>query len=316
MTTSNCPIDVTLIGESLVDVSCKVSDDFLKFFNLVKTDRNDLDAKAFVRLKQALPNLVYKSGGSVANTAYQLAKMGIKTHFLTKVGTDPAGDVFYKDISSVGVSCNPVDDAYQTFELVVLITPDGERTFVASGFPPPISFTKSELHCLEYSRYIVIEGFMLLSHKETVMQTAKMAQKHKKKVIVTLSAPFVADKIKTTFAHLLRLGVDLVIGNRDEVRELKKSFSTDHLDFFNPQTRWLVTHGADDVYYKTATWYIKMQFDVLPNPVDKTGAGDAFAAGFLCHYIANNGSKAAVLDGMELGHKLAGEVIMIEGSRI
>lgn len=310
------PFDVTVVGESLVDVYADVSDKFLQKHGLNKTEREDISAKSLKKIKEELTISQSKSGGSIANTAFNLSKIGGKVQFLTKIGEDSAGKVFANEMQAQGVRCPALCPHYNTFELLVLNTPDKERTMVANGFPEAINFNAEDLDCIELSRFVLIEGFMLLSNFKTVKQIVQKAQKHNCQVVLTLSAPFVVDTVADKFSQLIKMGVDLVIGNRDEARILKNKLGAQELPDIHHQTCWLITHGADNVFYETPKWYFKMQFDQIEKIVDKNGAGDAFASGFLYHYFLKNGSNESVIAGMELGHEMASKVIMTKGSRL
>lgn len=310
------PFDVTVVGESLVDVYADVSDDFLAKYSLEKTAREVVSDDVLSQIKSEVRTTDIKSGGSIANTAFNLSKIGTKVQFLTKIGRDKAGKIFAQEMLDQGVRCPTLCSKYKTFELMVLNTPDKERTMVGNGSPQPLNFSDDELESLKLSRFVLIEGFMLLANFNTVLKVIKKAKEYGCKIILTLSAPFVVDQEADKFHAVIQLGVDLVIGNRDEARALKTGVGVKELPEIHEKACWVVTHGADNVFYETAKWHFKMQFDQIPKPIDKNGAGDAFAAGFLFHYFLKNGSKDSVLNGMELGHELAGQVIMTKGPRL
>ena len=99
------PFDVTVVGESLVDVYADVSDDFLTKYSLEKTARETVTEDVLKQIKAEVKSTVIKSGGSIANTAFNLSKIGTKVQFLTKIGRDRAGKVFAQEMLDQGVCC-------------------------------------------------------------------------------------------------------------------------------------------------------------------------------------------------------------------
>ena len=125
--------DINVIGNAPVDMLTHVPESLISEHNLNKGDFNQVDSATFDAITQQCTVEEMQSGGSCANSAWALAKMGKNVHFTGHIGNDAAGQHFYTDMEAVGITMPAPQQGSRTMEIYVLITPDGERTFVSQG---------------------------------------------------------------------------------------------------------------------------------------------------------------------------------------
>lgn len=310
--------DITVIGNAPVDILTHVNDEFLVMHNLKKGDFNPVDAATFNLIADECDFEGMESGGSTANTAWTMARLGKHVHFIGRVGDDPSGRHFYKDMEQAKITMPEPDSKARTMEIFVLITPDGERTFVSQGVSSPIKPEMIEERIFVKSNYILLEGFTLLDHFSAVNKAIKMALKNNCKIAYSISAPFIIQTCFDKIIHDVLPFCDVLLLNDselstfaeliDNINNLKLKEQT--LEAFNNIEK-IVTHSEKGATYICGTEETYVDTVTIENPMDATGAGDAFAAGFLLGYLESDIEK-----GMELGHKLASQVIQQLGGRI
>lgn len=314
---------IAVLGNAIVDGFAHVTDAVLSNHKLEKRGFNKLEPKAFFALCADVEVETYASGGSAANVAYTLGKLGVETRFLGRFGSDAAGGIFFDDMVSAGVSTCPPDDSAKTMEVFVLVTPDGARTLATLGTTARMSDVWVSENAVKNADWLLIEGYLLSDQAPAVEFALKLARENGTKIIFTLASEKVLRAAEDALLRTLvitnereekQAGVDFVLGDTAETAGLMSILND------NPSIQKIVqtiprvtTHSGDGATFyseENAPTFVPTQ--KIENPIDVTGAGDAFAAGFINSYMA--GKPAA--EALSAGHALAKDVIMHLGGRI
>lgn len=302
-----------VIGNPVVDGVSHVTEGVLSGLGLHKGDANTLDHAAMFRVGAEVEVELFQSGGSAANMAYTLCKLGHKVCFLGPLGTDPAGRHFFKEMVGAGLALNTPQAGYRTTELFVLVTPDGART-MAQPKPPTPSPDEGWLDetLLGGADWLVVEGYAARDWPAAAAAAAKLARQGGTKVALQLPAPQVAGDAAPSLLALADAGLDLILGNAQEYAALAAKASPAQKSKLE-KTPHVVTQGGGKAEFVGADGgHVVEATRAIAKPVDSTGAGDAFAAGFLAVYAG--GEEPAVA--LRRGHHLGGAVIQSLGPRL
>jgi len=317
--------DITIIGNAPIDILFQVDDALLQTYKLKKGDWQRLDVDVFDALMAELNSRGIQGelipGGSGANTAWHLGRMGHSVFFAGIVGDDRAGNLFHDSMTDAGVDMTPPTPGLRSFVLGCLITPDGERTFVSDGRCPPFGPEHLPVEVIATSRYLMLEGYLLGESYPTLAHAADLAAAHGAGIILTLAAPSFVTRHFDQLATLLRhKQTCLFFANDKELAALRNQIGNITDPDLAGKTlnalcdiEHVITHGA-----KGAELFTNGVSGGLVKPapvaqvVDATGAGDAFAAGFLHVWLTKPFVESAAL---KAGHTLAGKVIAHIGGR-
>ena len=312
-------IAVTGIGNAIVDVIAQCDDAFLNDNGVEKGIMQLIDAPRARALYQVMPPATEKSGGSVANSIAGIASLGVKTGFIGKVKEDQLGDIFAHDIKAQGTVFDTprMENSHEdeTARSMILVTPDGERSMnTYLGVANLLDEDDCDPVLLRDTDIVYLEGYLFdrpAAQRAFVkaMETTKSAGG---KAALSLSDPFCVERHRDAFADLVRNHVDLLFCNNHELMSL---YQVDDLDQAMAKAQSEVelvacTTGPDGVSVSTKDEVISLPAEDV-EVVDKTGAGDMFAAGFLAGLSLNKSLK-------ECGHMggiAAGEVISHIGAR-
>lgn len=314
---------IAVLGNAIVDGFANVTDAVLSAHKLEKRGFNKLDPKAFFALCADVEVETYASGGSAANVAYTLGKLGAETRFLGRFGSDSAGQIFFDDMVAAGVGTCPPDASAKTMEVFVLVTPDGARTLATLGTTARMSDVWVSENAVKNADWLLVEGYLLADQAPAVDFALKLARENGTKIMFTLAGENILRTAEEALLQTLiatnedgqkEAGVHLILGDTAETAGLMAILNQ------NPSSQKIVqtipritTHSGDGATFynqeNTPTFAPTQKID---NPVDVTGAGDAFAAGFLHAYMAGQTPAQA----LNAGHGLAQQVIMHLGGRI
>lgn len=311
--------DMVVMGNSVVDAIVPVADDILPQFKLTKGDFHFVDFDTFIALSEVCDIEKFVAGGSAANTAYTLAKLGKKVAFVSRFGGDGAGRHFLEEMTQAGVAMPTPDTTARTMEIFVLVTPDGQRTFVCPGVTAPLSVNDVDAHAIRQSKWLLVEGYLLLDQKPAVDHAIQVARQHNINIAITLAAGFVLDNAFKQIAAELDKGLNLLLCNKEEMAHLLAHAEKEDTDTANrlkksiAATPRMVTDGANGAtFYNGTNPPITTAAVPVNKVIDTTGAGDIFAAGFLKHYL----ETGDVAQGAALGHRLAHQVVQQTGARL
>lgn len=310
--------DVLGIGNAMVDVIIHTDDAFLNENNLLKGAMSLVDAKTSGILYSKSGPAIECSGGSAGNTVSCLASLGSKTAYIGKVFNDQLGQVFTHDIRSLGVHFEtpPAVFGPPTATCLVLVTDDAQRTMqtflgACVGLGPDDINEKD----ISDSAVTYLEGYLWDPEdaKVAFLKAAATAHEAGQEVSLSLSDPFCVDRHREEFQDLVTNHVDILFANEDEITSLYQTSSFDDalqavrnkckIACLTRSEKGSVIVTDDDVY--------EIDAELVDTVVDTTGAGDAYAAGFLHGYTSGTDLSVAA----QMGSICASEVISHVGAR-
>jgi sugar/nucleoside kinase (ribokinase family) len=312
-------LDILALGNAIVDVIARAEDDFLVAQGVAKGSMTLIDEAQAEKLYTAMGPATIVSGGSAANTVVGAASFGAKCAFVGRVKADAVGEVFAHDIVKSGVAFGTAaaSDGPATARSFILVTPDGERTMnTYLGACQNLSEADIDPATVARAKVTYLEGYLWdpPGAKAAFRKAADLAHKAGREVALTLSDTFCVDRYRAEFRELIRSGaVDLVFANEHELKSLYETADFDTaLEALRLEAkRAAVTRsekGAVIIEGKTTITVPAVPIEQL---VDATGAGDAYAAGFLHGYTAGMGFEKAG----QLGALAASHVIQKIGAR-
>jgi len=325
------------MGNALVDIMIPIENDtILDMLALPKGSMQLVDIVRSNAVLSALKNhgKSHSAGGSAANTIHGLAMLGVGTGYIGVVGEDELGGYFVRDLINAGVDPHMIHSRLETGRAVALVTPDSERTFAtflgaaielsAEHLAPPLtppqkrSGTKSEILnpksensiFKDYS-YFHIEGYLVQNH-ELIRRAVELAQEHGLIVSLDMASYNVVEANKDFLQSIIAEYVDIVFANEDEARALTGLEPEEALHELSKLSEIAVvkTGSSGSLVKSGHDQYTIGVIDVTP--IDTTGAGDLYAAGFLYGHSAGMSIQKCG----ELGTLLAGNVIEFMGAKI
>tara|TARA_A100001015_G_scaffold245629_1_gene281648 strand:- start:373 stop:1308 length:936 start_codon:yes stop_codon:yes gene_type:complete len=303
------------IGNAIVDVLCKVDDEFLIKNNLVKSTMKLLDEKEFQSLIQKLKIEETISGGSVANSIVGLSQLGNEVGFIGKVNKDDLGDKYDYGLrrEKVNYLYTKKQENIPTGTCLILITPDSERTMCTFlGIAGKINEKDVDEGLVKKSEITFLEGY--LWDEGDPKKAFDKAINNSNKVAMSLSDLFCVERHKNEFLELVKNKLDIVFANEQEILSLIDGSSIEDAINFSKEIdkNIIITRGAEGAIAIKNKEIFECNAKNNLNIVDLTGAGDLFAAGYL-HGIINNLSIEKALD---YGTNLSSKVIQQIGARI
>jgi len=303
------------IGNAIVDVLCKVSDEFLIKNSLTKSTMKLVDEVEFKKLLSTLKIEETISGGSVANSVVGLSQLGNDVGFLGKISDDEFGKK-YED----GLKKEKVKYLYQkkkeqipTGSCLILITPDSERTMCAFlGTAGKINDQDVKEEDIKNAELVFLEGY--LWDEGNPKKAFDKAISYSKKVAMSLSDLFCVERHKSHFFDLVKNQIDIIFANEQEILSLINAKSFDQAISFSKDIKKnvIITRGEKGAVSINVDEIIECDAKSNLEIKDLTGAGDLFAAGYL-HGIIN---KLPTIKCLEKGTELSSKIIQKIGARI
>ena len=303
------------IGNAIVDVLCKVDDEFLVQNSLTKSTMKLIDEAEFKNLLSGLSIEDTISGGSVANSIVGLSKLGNDVGFIGKVNDDELGQKYEDGLikEKVNFLYSKKNEPIPTGTCLILITPDSERTMCAFlGTAGKVNDQDINSDVIQKAEIIFLEGY--LWDEGEPKKAFDKAINNANKAAMSLSDLFCVERHKTHFLELVKNKLDIVFANEQEILSLieSKSFK-DAINFGKDLNKNIVItrgeKGAIAINNGEVTESVaKKNLDII----DLTGAGDLFAAGYL-HGIINNMS---IKESLDKGTELSAKIIQKIGARI
>ena len=308
----NVTMKILGIGNAIVDVICKVDENFIKKNKLNKgTMKLIFDIKEFQTMLSNLNIEKTISGGSVANSIVGLSQLGNRVGFIGKVSDDKLGNKYEE-----GLKSEKVDYFYMkkkeelpTGTCLILVTPDSERTMCTFlGTAGKINENDVSSDAIKQSETILLEGY--LWDEGEPKKAFEKAIQSANKVAMSLSDQFCVDRHKPHFLELVKNKLDITFANEQEIMSLIDAKSFDEVISFSKSLGKIIvlTRGekgavainGDDV----AECGIKEGLKII----DLTGAGDLFAAGFLHGHVNNMTLKESLDKGTEMSSKVIQQI--------
>lgn len=310
--------DVLCIGNAIVDVIARVSDDFVARHGLVKGSMTLIDESRAEQLYADMGQAIEVSGGSAANTAAGLASLGSRAAYFGKVKDDQLGAIFRHDMRAQGVSfhTHPAQEGPATARSFILVTPDGERT-MNTYLGACVNFTTADVDrsAVEAAHVTYMEGYLWdrPEAKDAFKLASRMARAAGRKTALTLSDSFCVERHRDSFLDLIRTGIDIVFANEAEIKSLSQAAVFDDAVKMIAQLCPIsvITRSEKGCVIVSAQGVHESPAHPVSRVVDVTGAGDLFAAGFLHGFT----SGRPLHDCARLGSLAAAEVISHVGAR-
>ena len=300
------------IGNAIVDVICKVDEQFIINNNLTKSNMKLLfDENEFKKLLSNLKIEKTVSGGSVANSIVGLSQLGNEVGFIGKVTDDDLGKKYEEGLRNEKVNYiySKKNEILPTGTCLILITPDSERTMCTFlGTAGKISENDIEIDPIKKSDMIFLEGY--LWDEGEPKKAFDKAIKYANKVAMSLSDKFCVDRHKSNFLNLVKEKLDLTFANEDEIKSLinAKNFN-DVIEFGKELGKLLViTRGEKGAISILGDQIHEINAKENLNIVDLTGAGDLFASGYLHGYLNNFSQKNCLEKGTEMSSKIIQQI--------
>ena len=304
------------IGNVIVDVICKVEDDFINKNNLTKgTMKLIFDDKEFQELLSNLKIEKTISGGSVANSIVGLSQLGNDVGFIGKVSDDNLGEKYEEGLKSERVEYfyKKKKEELPTGTCLILVTPDSERTMCTFlGTAGKISENDIDTKTIKNSEIIFLEGY--LWDEGEPKKAFEKAINNSKKVAMSLSDQFCVDRHKNHFLDLVKHKLNITFANEQEMISLINAKSFDEVITFakNLNNLIVITRGEKGAISILGNEINENEAEKNLDIKDLTGAGDLFAAGFLHGYLNNLNP----MDCLNKGREMSSRVIQQIGARL
>ena len=295
--TAAARVDVVAIGHAIVDVLMPSDDEFLARHRLVKGSMELVEADRAVRLYDDMilhagalrGHLTEMSGGSAANTAVVVAELGGAAAFFGKVHDDPLGHTYRRDMQAAGVrfeSTMTVGNGTPTGRCLINVSPDAERTMCTFlGAARGLRVPDMDVSVLASAQVTYLEGYLWDEMNARPALDHAMTTVHKagQRFSLSLSDPFCVDRFRSEWIELIADHVDILFGNEFELCSL---FETADFDGALRRVRGMceiaaITRGAEGSIIVNGHETTEVPAFPVAHVVDTTGAGDAYAGGFL-----------------------------------
>ena len=299
------------IGNAIVDVICKVDEQYLINNQLTKSTMKLVDETEFKKLLSTLKIEETISGGSVANSIVGLSQLGNDVGFIGKVNADDLGQKYEEGLTKEKVQYfyNKKKEASPTGTCLILITPDAERTMITFlGIAGKINQHDINEKALKESEMIFLEGY-LWDKGEPKLAFDKAMTLAKAKAM-SLSDQFCVERHKNDFLDLVKNKLDIIFANEQEIKSLINTKNFEDVVEFGKQLDKLliITRGEKGSVVIKNQEIVECKSKTNLKIVDLTGAGDLFAAGFLHGFINNNSIKESLEKGTEMSSKIIQKV--------
>ena len=300
------------IGNAIVDVICKVDDDFITKHDLTKgTMKLIFDENQFKKILSNLKIEKTVSGGSVANSIVGLSQLSNEVGFIGKISDDDLGNKYEEGMRNENVDFlyNKKDENLPTGTCLILVTPDSERTMCTYlGIAGKIDESDINLNSLKKSEIVFLEGY--LWDEGPPRKAFEKAIANSKKVAMSLSDQFCVDRHKSSFLNLVKERIDITFANENEIMSLINAKDFTEVASFGKEIKKLliITRGekgaicidGENTYEIDSLKGLKI--------LDLTGAGDLFAAGYLHGHINNFSQKECLKKGTEMSAKIIQQI--------
>lgn len=303
------------IGNALVDILAQLkSDETLVKFNLPKGSMQLVDAAMSDKVNEGTNHLNKEiaSGGSAANTIHGLAKMGINTGFIGKVGKDEFGKLFHDDMTENGIEPLLLKSETPSGKAMALISPDSERTF-ATYLGAAIEVSASDLssHLYKGYDYFHIEGYLVQNH-ELIETAVKIAKENGLIVSIDMASYNVVEDNLEFLQKIVKDYVDIVFANEEEAKAFTGKEPEEAIHVFGELCDYAIVKVGKEGSMIKHNGEVTVVESIKANSIDTTGAGDLYASGFLTGLIKGYSlSKCG-----QMGSILAGKTIEVMGPKM
>lgn len=311
---------IICIGNALVDSLVQIDEFLIDELNLNKARMTLVDKERSNFLLQKMKNPFYEAGGSAANTAYWISQLGGEAGFIGKISNDDLGKQFQTSLKDSGLKDYTIFEREdnQTGLCAIFITPDGERTMnTYLGAGEYLSVEDLNIDAIKEAKILYMEGYLWdkPASKSAFLHAAKVNKESGGLNSISLSDVFCVEMHRESFISFIENDIDYVFCNEDELNSLLQKNSIEEstkffLEQFPKVEQLVCTLGSNGVLIlESGNKHFFNASEAIV--VDKTGAGDFFAAGYL--YGLQKG--LSVTESAEIANKSAAHVISEIGVR-
>ena len=302
-------------GNAIVDVICRVTDEFLTQHNLTKSNMKLVNENEFNNLLSNLTIEQTVAGGSVANSIVGLSQLGNQVSFIGKVNDDKLGEKYEESLTKEKVKFfyRKKKESVPTGTCLILITPDSERTMCTFlGIAGQVNQNDINEKAIKESEILLLEGYLWDegNPKDAFNKAINIAQSS----AMSLSDKFCVDRHKKEFLDLVQNKLDIIFANEQEIVELIGAKNFDEVINFGKKLNKLLiitrSNKGSIAIHKSGIFECDSQKNL--KIIDLTGAGDLFAAGFLHGHI----NKMSINSCLEKGTEMASRIIQKIGARL
>ena len=311
-------IDLTGVGNAIVDIIANVDEEFLKNYSLTKGSMNLIGLDKSKELLDKCKIIKQVSGGSAANTVVSLANLGNEVEFIGRVKDDRFGNFFTDDIKNSGANFNstPAESDASSAHSIILITPDAQRT-MCTYLGASVEFEQQNINfkSIQTSKYLYLEGYLWDAEKAKLafLEAAKIAKESNTQIILSLSDSFCVERHRDSFLELIKNFVDVLFCNESELKSLFKKIDLQNCieDIKSICKLSVVTLGEKGSLVINNKCIEEIKPYIFGEIIDTTGAGDIYAGGFINGLINGFSLK----DCGKFGSICSGHIITKIGSR-
>jgi sugar/nucleoside kinase (ribokinase family) len=307
------------ISNAIVDVLAHVDEDFLAKIGAPRGSMTLIDEDRAHEIYELMGPATEMSGGSVANSIAGFANLGGTAAYIGRVRDDQLGEIFEHDMRSLGIDVRlrPANDGSPTARCHVLIDQDGQRTMQTYlGACTELSVSDITAETVGSPGVILIEGYIwdIAEGPALAAEAMRIAKATGSKVALSLSDSFCVERHREAFHDAVREGVDIIVADEDEVIELLQAedFEDTVARLENYDNLFVMTRSEKGSVIINGERKVEQPATPVETIVDTTGAGDAYAAGFLYGYTQNKSLEECA----RLGTFCATQVIQQVGARI
>lgn len=317
----NPAFKVTAIGNAIVDILAPATTDFIlneAANGMARNGMSLIDMKRADALFKQMNNPVIMSGGSAANSMACFAALGGRGAYIGKVAMDRFGDDFASDMNKTGIyfKTAPLQEGPPTAQCLIFVEDDGQRS-MNTYLGASVLLTPDDIDetIISQSDIVYLEGYLFDRDeaKKAFLKAAEFVKKHNKKLSLTLSDSFCVERHRDDFMALIKNHVDILFANEHELLSLYQTTNlSDGIERVQSDCALTaVTKGEAGSVIVLRDDIIDIKAHPAPRIIDSTGAGDAYAAGFL--YGLTHGYSHAQAG--NLGSRIAAEIIGQMGPR-
>jgi sugar/nucleoside kinase (ribokinase family) len=309
-------IEVLGIGAPLMDHFLPVSEEFL---SQISGRKGGMEQVSDGKFREIMDKIHSQStpipAGCTVNIVKGLAHLGHSCKFLGKAGQDVTADAFSKYLESIGVKTDIIPSKTPTAQALCLVTPDGERTirtFIGAAGKIKAKHVSDEL--FENVRHAHIEGYCIY-RGDLIDRVVELAHKNKVSVSMDLGSFETVEHFKDHFFEIIKKKVDILFANDKEAKALTQQSPKEACQTLGKFCETVViTEGPRGCWVTSKDLEDPIHCDAQPveKVVDTTGAGDAFACGFIHGFL----NRLSTMECAQRGGLAASMMIQIQGTNL